>query len=155
MPGQGLGVRVDQPRPAVEPLAMIGVVRTIGLDVIQLPGADAGDQNAPDVSPSIVSRDRRESLRPARGRRPGCTAATAWPVAERLNTTNCTPVSCKIGRKAGDERNCSAGCGCNIAMQVRLAGTRGSFVNHEAPPHANHTTRSGDRPINPPRFNCI
>ena len=51
--GQGLGIRIDQPGGAVEPLALLGVVRAVGLEVIELADADAGDEDAPNVAPAV------------------------------------------------------------------------------------------------------
>src|SRR5438309_8528828 len=50
---QRLGVGIDQPGAAVEPLAALGIVRAIGLKMIELPRADARNKNAPDVPPAI------------------------------------------------------------------------------------------------------
>ena len=51
--GQRLGIRVNQPGLAVEPLAGFGIARAIRLKVIKLPGAGAGNEDAPDISPAV------------------------------------------------------------------------------------------------------
>ena len=56
--GQRLGVGIDQPGLAVEPLPMLGIERAIGLEVVKLAGADARDEHAPDVAPAVGLADR-------------------------------------------------------------------------------------------------
>src|SRR2546423_11142049 len=51
--GQRLGVGIDQPGLPVEPLADLRVVRAVRLKMIELPGARAGNEDAPDVPPAI------------------------------------------------------------------------------------------------------
>ncbi len=93
--GQGAGVRIDQPRLAIEPLAVLGIERAVGLKVIELPGLEAGNEHAPDVAPAIglaVEVDdfgRLAIVDPLY-------SSTRIAVAERLKTTNCTPFSCRI-----------------------------------------------------------
>ena len=52
-PAKRLGVRIDQPRPAVEALALLRVERAVGLEVIELAGADARDEHAPNIAPAV------------------------------------------------------------------------------------------------------
>ena len=93
---QGLGVGVDQPGTAVETQPLVGLVGSVGLEVIELAGPDAGHEDAPDVAPAVQLGVELDRSRPAPDRPHGCTASTRIAVARRLNTTNCTPPSWTI-----------------------------------------------------------
>ena len=69
---------------------------SVGLQVVKLARADAGHEHAPDVAPAVAFRGRIDDFASARGRRRCRTATPAWPSAERLKTTNCTPPSWTI-----------------------------------------------------------
>ena len=51
---QGLGIGIDQPRPAVEAESPIGIERPVGLKMIKLTGADARHKDAPDIAPAVL-----------------------------------------------------------------------------------------------------
>src|SRR5262245_34610335 len=47
------GVGIDEPGAGIESLAVLGAVRSVGLEVIELAGADARDEDTPDISPAV------------------------------------------------------------------------------------------------------
>jgi hypothetical protein len=51
--GERLGIRVDQAGAPVEPLTVLGVIRSFGLKVIKLTGAEPGHEHAPDITPAV------------------------------------------------------------------------------------------------------
>ena len=51
--GKRLAVGIDQPGLGVEAVAAHRLVRTIGLQVIELPGPRTGHEDAPDVPPAV------------------------------------------------------------------------------------------------------
>jgi hypothetical protein len=53
IPGQRACVRINQACLAVKTLTAGGIVGSVGLEVIQLPGAQPRHEHAPDVSPAI------------------------------------------------------------------------------------------------------
>ena len=55
--GQGAGIGIDEPGIGVEAMTLAGVERPVGLEVVQLAGLQAGDEDAPDVAPAIVFQD--------------------------------------------------------------------------------------------------
>ncbi len=52
--GQRPGVRVDQPRVGDEPLPVTRIERPVGLEMVQLPRHESGDEHAPNVAPAIA-----------------------------------------------------------------------------------------------------
>ena len=53
VPGERLRIRINQPRFAVEPESSLGIARSVGLKMIELAGADAGNKHAPDIAPAV------------------------------------------------------------------------------------------------------
>ena len=51
--GQRAGIRIDQPGRAIEAVAALGVERSVSLKMIQLPGGQAGHEDAPDITPAV------------------------------------------------------------------------------------------------------
>ncbi len=66
--GQRAGVRVDQPSLRVEALALAGIERAVGLEMVKLAGFEAGNEYAPDIAPAVVCRIEFDELARARGR---------------------------------------------------------------------------------------
>ena len=96
LPARALAYGSISRAAAVEALPVLGVERAVGLEVIKLPGPDAGHEDAPDVAPAVRSRVEVDRSRPARGRSTSSYSSTRIAVAERLKTTNCTPPSWRI-----------------------------------------------------------
>ena len=64
--GQCAGVRVDQPSLRIEALALAGVERAVGLEMVKLTGFEAGNEDAPDIAPAVglgIELDRADSAR--------------------------------------------------------------------------------------------
>ncbi len=89
--GQRAGIRIDQPGRAVEALAVIGIERAIGLQVIELPRPDARHEHAPDVAPAVGLADRSSITSAGSRSVTRSYSSTRMAVALRLKTTNCTP----------------------------------------------------------------
>ena len=51
--GERLGERVDQPGVRVEPVPPLRFERPVGLEVVELPRLEVGDEDAPDVAPAV------------------------------------------------------------------------------------------------------
>ena len=125
---QRAGKWIDQSRLAVESLAVRRVPRTVGLKMIELPGADAGDEHAPNVPPAIefgVERDDVDRVAIARRDR---TAARRIPVALLLTTTKRTPPSCRTAPYGKPSENWSGGWASVIGREsgklIREPGLR-------------------------------
>ena len=50
---QGLGIRIEQPGPAVESQSLVGLEGSVGLKMVELLRADAGHEDAPNVAPAV------------------------------------------------------------------------------------------------------
>ena len=50
---QGLGIRIDQPGLRIEAMPAFGIVRSVGLKVIELSRPHAGNEHAPDIAPAV------------------------------------------------------------------------------------------------------
>ena len=61
-PRQRLGVWIDQSRRRVEPLSVRRVIRTVGLEVVQLAGPQSWQEQAPDVAPTVDLRIKFDNL---------------------------------------------------------------------------------------------
>src|SRR5688572_18345397 len=61
--GERAGVGVDQAGVRVEAVALVGVERAVGLEVVKLIGFEAGDEYAPDIAPAVgISVEFNDSL---------------------------------------------------------------------------------------------
>ena len=66
--GEGAGVRVDQPGLRIEAVALAGVERAVGLEVVKLTGFEAGNEHAPNIAPAVGLGVELDRVAPARGR---------------------------------------------------------------------------------------
>ena len=63
LPGERLGIGVDQPGPAIKALPPLRVEGAVGLEVIQRARPEARHEHAPDVAPAIAGRIEVDRLR--------------------------------------------------------------------------------------------